>query len=103
MPKIKRRGPGIESFYEPFAAQDIFDGFDPEELGIEILKYGEVKYCSACGGPNFVADCCHDPGEHISLSGTAIREMIKKGEKLPEELVRPEISELLLRHPDPFV
>ncbi|HMB66281.1 MAG TPA: sulfate adenylyltransferase [Patescibacteria group bacterium] len=100
---IGRDHAGVNGFYGPLEAQNIFDEFSSEELGIEILKFGEVKHCSACGGLNFASTCPHNGEDHISLSGTGIREMISRGQKLPEELVRPEISELLLNHPDPFV
>lgn len=100
---IGRDHAGVDGFYDPLEAQNIFDRFPPEELGIEILKFGEVKYCSACGGPSFTSDCPHNGENHISLSGTSIREMINRGKKLPEELIRPEISGLLLDHPEPFV
>lgn len=100
---IGRDHAGVGDFYKPFTAQENFDNFDPEELGIEILKFGEVKHCRECGGLNFVSECGHDPEAHIALSGTRIREMITNGEKLPEELIRSEISELLLDHPNPFV
>ena len=42
--------------------------------------------------------CPHGSDQHIFLSGTRIREMLRNGESLPPEFTRPEVSEILQRH-----
>ncbi|RLI08865.1 sulfate adenylyltransferase, partial [Candidatus Bathyarchaeota archaeon] len=37
------------------------------------------------------------------FSGTRIREMLMRGERPPKELMRPEVVDVILRHPNPFV
>jgi sulfate adenylyltransferase len=100
---IGRDHAGVGKYYDPYAAHKIFDMFSDGELGIEIFKFDDVLHCRECGGLNFCTSCGHDPENHFSISGTKMREMIQRGEMLPGELVREEISEYLLSHPDPFV
>jgi sulfate adenylyltransferase len=97
---IGRDHAGVGNFYGPYDAQNIFDNFKKRELGIEILKYENVSYCQDCGALRFDNMCNHNK---LNLSGTKIREMIKNKENLPEELIRPEISEFLINHPNPFI
>jgi sulfate adenylyltransferase len=40
--------------------------------------------------------CPHDRSDWIYLSGTEVREMLEKGEMLPPEFTRPEVSKVLL-------
>jgi len=100
---IGRDHAGVGNFYEPFAAQKIFDNFPAEELGIEILRFPDAQYCTACGDVRFIQECGHTPKDFCSLSGTRMREIIKKGERPPERFMRPEVSRIILEHPDPFV
>jgi len=37
----------------------------------------------------------HTKEDFVFLSGTAVREKLAKGEKLPEEFSRPEVAEIL--------
>jgi sulfate adenylyltransferase len=100
---IGRDHAGVGDFYPPFAAQEIFDRFKKKELGIEILKFADVHYCPACASMTFERDCPHEPEGYLKISGTKMREMIKKGEKPPKQFTRPDIAELIIEHGDPFV
>ena len=40
--------------------------------------------------------CPHDASEHLHLSGTKVREKLKKGESLPKEFSRPEVAQVLI-------
>jgi sulfate adenylyltransferase len=40
--------------------------------------------------------CPHAAEHHLKLSGTRVREMLARGEMLPEELTRPEVARVLL-------
>ena len=47
---------------------------------------------------------CPHPSEYrVKISGTRLREMIKRGEKPPEYVMRPEVSKVVLKYPNPFV
>ncbi|MGM2836183.1 sulfate adenylyltransferase, partial [Bacillus cereus group sp. Bce025] len=39
----------------------------------------------------------HDSKEHLHLSGTKVREMLKKGTKPPKQFSRPEVAEILIQ------
>jgi sulfate adenylyltransferase len=100
---IGRDHAGVGDFYHPFAAQEIFDQFNTEELGIEIFKFGDVHYCPLCRDTTFEHDCPHPKNNYLKISGTKIREMIKKRETPPPEFTRPEIAEIIIKHENPFV
>lgn len=91
---VGRDHAGVGGYYPPLAAQEIFNRFEKEEIGIEILKCPEVVYCTSCQGHVFKNECQHQG--KISLSGTKLREFIKNKEQPPSCLLRPEVYNLLL-------
>ncbi len=40
--------------------------------------------------------CPHEADQKVFLSGTRIREMLKAGERPPQEFSRPEVAEILI-------
>ncbi|MCK5416734.1 sulfate adenylyltransferase [Candidatus Parcubacteria bacterium] len=100
---IGRDHAGVSDYYDSYDAHKIFDNFNEKELGIKILKYENVSHCHGCGKLKEDNACHHDCTQKFHISGTKIREMIKEGSDLPEELIRKNISEYLLKHKNPFV
>lgn len=98
---VGRDHAGVGNYYSPSAAQEIFDRFRKEEIGIEILKYPEVVYCQSKRKHTFINKCSQK--NKISFSGTQLREYIKKGTKLPSYIIRPEIFNLLINSQNPLV
>ena len=93
---VGRDHAGVGSYYDTYAAHRIFDGYAPDELGIEILRFEHTFYCAACGGMASPRTCPHPKDQHVALSGTVVRRLLQEGRDLPPEFSRPEVARVLL-------
>lgn len=93
---VGRDHAGVGGYYGAYDAQRLFDRFEPEEIGIQPLKFEQAFYCRVCGGMATAKTCPHDAGQHLSLSGTKVRELLQRGEAPPPEFTRPEVAQELL-------
>jgi sulfate adenylyltransferase len=99
---VGRDHAGVGNFYDPEAAIDIFDQYP--DMGIRIISVrGDFFYCKRCGHLASERTCPHDEKYHIKFSGTRIRELLRKGESPPEEIMRPEVFDVLVKEEYPFV
>ena len=98
---VGRDHAGVGKYYGPYEAQEAFDEYP--DLGITPLFFRSFFYCRRCGGVTNERVCPHPDEYRIEFSGTRIREMLMRGERPPRELMRPEVVDVILRHPNPFV
>ena len=93
---VGRDHAGVGDYYGTFDAHHIFDEFEPEELAITPLFFDHTFYCTACEGMASSRTCPHDGDARLALSGTRLRDMIRRGEIPPHELTRPEVAQVLV-------
>ena len=91
---VGRDHAGFRNFYDPYASQRIFDDYDSEELGIEPVFFQESFFCTRCGNMGSSKTCPHGREYHITMSGTAIQDIIRYGYVPPKEVMRPEVTQI---------
>ena len=95
---VGRDHAGVGNYYGTYDAQNIFDQFDKDEIGIIPLKFENSFYCTKCKSMATNKTCPHDSKYHIYLSGTKVRELLKNNKDIPEEVMRPEITDILRKY-----
>lgn len=98
---IGRDHAGVGNYYDPFAAQKIFDEYP--DIGIEPIFFPAFFYCKKCLSFATEKNCPHGEEFQEQLSGTKLRTMILEKQSPSEYMIRPEISKILMNWDNPFV
>ncbi len=96
---IGRDHAGVGDYYEPFEAQDIFAKIPEGSLAIEMFMADHTAYSKKLDKVVMMREAPdHTKEDFVLLSGTAVREMLSRGEAPPPEFSRPEVAKILMQH-----
>jgi pyruvate kinase len=88
---VGRDHTGVGNYYQPTAARELFESLG--DLGITPVFFDQVYFCAGCGRE--VESCAHGDAQAQHIAGTRVREILRRGEDLPEWFVRPSLSRWL--------
>ncbi|NVM34386.1 MAG: sulfate adenylyltransferase [Candidatus Lokiarchaeota archaeon] len=98
---IGRDHAGVGDYYGPYDAHDIFDRFP--DLGIEPIKFRSFSKCSKCNAVVNDKICPHPPEMQNYFAGREIRAALQAGKPPSNQVMRPEVAEVILRYKNPFI
>jgi len=98
---VGRDHAGVGDYYGPYDAHEIFKEFP--DLGITPIFFRSFSRCKKCDSVVNDKICPHGPGDQINFSGKKIRALLNEGKVPPEDMMRKEVAEAILKYEHPFV
>ena len=91
---IGRDHTGVQTFYPPYASQEIFRRFP--DLGITPLFFQEPYFCTHCNEVTTEKTCPHAASlSKKEIGGGVIRGILAKHTQIDPSLIRPEVATAL--------
>jgi len=93
---VGRDHAGAGNYYGTYDAQEIFDTLEKGALKITPMKFEHAAWSKKAGCMVSRKTFPAIEGDQIFLSGTKVRELLKRGERPPVEFTRPEVADILI-------
>ncbi len=91
---VGRDHAGIKNYYGKYESQKLCKKHE-KKIGIKILTFDEPKFCSNCKKvSNKLCNFCKK-SKMKSISGTYVRKLLLNNKKIPEHIMRYEVSSIL--------